>query len=247
MGSHKPIRLGLMAPFTGLVEMYGNEISWAGQIACEEVNRSGGVLGQNLELIVVDDGSQPEMAVPAALNLIQEQQCCAMIGNLLSNSRIAVNHQVAEPYAIPYLNFSFYEGSIYGKYFFSFSALPNQQIDKMVPYMAQTMGPKFYFAGSNYEWPRGSISAAKKALVDCGGEIVGEDYLEFGTTDYSQLMAAVSRSGANVFVPYFAGNDQLALLTQFSASGLKDRMAVVMGHYDEAMMSKLPADIRIVD
>ncbi|MDH5436453.1 MAG: ABC transporter substrate-binding protein, partial [Gammaproteobacteria bacterium] len=126
-----PVKLGLMPPLTGIVELYGPEISRAAQIACDEVNEQGGVLGRRLELIIEDDGSLPETAVPAAQKLVEEHGCVAIIGNLLSNSRIAVNDHVAERFKIPFLNFSFYEGSISGKYFFNFAALPNQQIDKM--------------------------------------------------------------------------------------------------------------------
>ncbi len=121
------IRLGLMAPLTGVVALYGQEISWAGKIACQEVNDNGGILGQKLELIIIDDGSAPETSVPAANRLIDEYHCTAMIGNLLSNSRIAVANHVAEPRQIPYLNFSFYEGSIGGRYFFNPHSAPNFQ------------------------------------------------------------------------------------------------------------------------
>ncbi len=242
----KTIRLGLMPPLTGMVGMYGPEITWAARIACAEINERGGVLGRPLELIVEDDGSLPDTAVPAALRLIDEHGCVAIIGNLLSNSRIAVAAQVTEPKRIPLLNFSFYEGSISGRYFFHFAALPNQQIDRMIPFMAQRFGLKMFFAGNNYEWPRGSIDAAKRALQRLDGNCVGEEYLDIGVTPAAidRLLAQVARSGADVFVPYFAGNDQITLLTRFTEMGLKKRMAVVMGHYDEMMVSNLPPQVR---
>ncbi|WP_230874591.1 EAL domain-containing protein [Methylomonas sp. LL1] len=226
--------------------MYGTEIIRAAQIACNEINQSGGVLGKSLELIVEDDGSQPATAVPAALRLVNSHHCVAMIGNLLSNSRIAVANQVAERLKIPYLNFSFYEGSIAGRYFFHFAALPNQQIEKMIPAMAQRFGLKMFFAGSNYEWPRGSIDAAKQALSRLDGDVVGEEYLPINadSLQIEQLLQQLARSGADVFVPYFAGADQIALLNRFSAMGLKQRMAVVMGHYDETLAQQLLPEVR---
>jgi diguanylate cyclase (GGDEF)-like protein/PAS domain S-box-containing protein len=240
------IRLGLLPPLTGLVEMYGPEIVRAARIACDEINEHGGVLGRPLELVIEDDGSLPDSAVPAAERLIDECGCAAIIGNLLSNSRIAVVAQVAEPRRIPLLNFSFYEGSISSRYFFHFAALPNQQIDKMIPFMARRYGFKMFFAGNNYEWPRGSIDAAKRALRKLGGDIVGEEYLPIGasTAEIDALLDQLARSGADVFVPYFAGADQMTLLTRFAEKGLKRRMAVVMGHYDEMMVSLLPASVR---
>ncbi|WP_160162716.1 EAL domain-containing protein [Magnetococcus marinus] len=240
------IRIGLMTPLTGLVKLYGPEISWAGQIACDEINESGGVLGKSLELVIVDDGSLPETAVPAAKELVDEHRCVAMIGNLLSNSRIAVANMVAEPRRIPHLNFSFYEGSIFNPFFFHFAALPNQQIKKMIPFMANRYGVKMFFAGNNYEWPRGSIDACKQSLEKVGGECVGEEYLSIGASaeEIENLLSKVARSGADVFVPYFAGEDQINLLNRFTELGLKKRMAVVMGHFDEAMASHLAPEVR---
>ncbi len=238
------IRLGLLAPFTGIVGLYGEEISRAAKIAADIINEQGGVLSRKLEIIVEDDGSIPETAVPAARKLIQVHKCDAIIGNLLSNSRISVAYQVAEPLHTPYLNFSFYEGSISSPYFFHFAALPNQQIDQMIPYMAQKFGPKMFLAGSDYEWPRGSLDAATRALKRVHGEVVGERYYPMGEADIQNLVREVAKSGADVFVPYFAGQEQIDLLTEFTRQGLKSKMAVVMGHYDEVMVQQLPPKVR---
>ncbi len=243
-GKQGKVRLGLLAPLTGLVKMYGQEICHAAQIACQEINEAGGILGRPLEIVIEDDGSLPVTAVPAAVRLIEQHGCTAIIGNLLSNSRIAVANTVAEPRRVPLLNFSFYEGSIYSRYFFHFAALPNQQIEKMIPFMVQKFGPKAFFAGNNYEWPHGSIDAARRSLQSCGGEEVGSRFFDIGSSDFSDLFDELARSGADFFVPYAAGEDQLNLLRQFYASGLKGRMAVVMGHYDEAMVAALEPEVR---
>ena len=240
------VKLGLMPPLTGVVGIYGEEIARAGQIACREVNECGGVLGRPLELAIEDDGSLPESAVAAANRLVEHHHCAALVGNLLSNARIAVAYRVAEPRRIPYLNFSFYEGSILSRYFFHFAALPNQQIDRMIPAMRAKYGPRMFFAGNDYEWPRGSIDAARRALAGAGGTAVGEEYLPLGAAPdaVEALLDRVAAAAPDVFVPYFAGAGQLLLLERFAARGLKQRMAVVMGHYDEVMASRLPPEVR---
>lgn len=70
--------------------------------------------------------------------------------------------------------------------------------------------------------------------------------MSIGTSaeEIEALLERVRRAGADVFVPYFAGADQIALLTRFTELGLKKRMAVVMGHYDEVMVSRLPPRVR---
>ena len=243
---HPTVRLGLMPPFTGVCGIYGQEISRAGTIACQEVNEGGGVLGRPLELIMEDDGSLPESSVRAAGTLLDRHGCVGLIGNLMTNSRIAVAYRIAEPRRVPYLCFSLYEGSVASRYYFHFAALPNQQIDFMVPYMKGQYGPRMFFCGNNYEWPRGSVDAAKRILAKAGGLVVGEQYCSIGMPqDEAQaLMENVSRSGADVLVPFFAGSDEVTVLTQFAKAGLGKRIKVVMTHFDEVMASHLPPEAR---
>ncbi|CAA6603677.1 Diguanylate cyclase/phosphodiesterase with PAS/PAC sensor(S) [Rhodospirillaceae bacterium LM-1] len=244
--TNSSVRLGLMPPLSGLVDIYGQEIVWAATIACTEINEQGGILGRPLDLVIEDDGSMPQTAVPAARRLIEQHKCSAIIGNLLSNARIDVAAKVADPLGVPYLNFSFYEGGISSRWFFHFAALPNQQIDKMIPFMVERYGPKMFFAGNNYEWPRGSIDACKRSLVALNGEIVGEEYLPLGvrTEEIDVLLERVARSGADVFVPYFAGSDQITLLSRFAEMGVKRHMSVVMGHFDEIIAARLSPESR---
>lgn len=239
-----PINIGLLPPLTGLVSIYGQEIKQAGELTVEMINEAGGVLGRKVNLVIQDDGSLPETAVPAAERLVKKDGCVMISGCLLSNSRIAVNNQVAEPLKVVQNNWSFYEGSICGRYFFHMAAVPNQQIDKMIPWMVKKYGKRFYFVGDDYEWPHGSIAACKSALEKAGGEVVGEEYNPLGTSDFSSMLMRIKRAKPNVVVPYEAGTDQNAFLKQFTAMGLKSNTAVVMGHYDEAMMPGLEPAVR---
>ncbi len=240
----EPIKIGLLPPLTGVASIYGEEISHAGELTVEMINEAGGVLGREVKLIIQDDGTMPETAVPAAERLVKKEGCVMICGDLMSNSRIAVDNQVAEPYKVVMNNFSFYEGSICGRYFFHMAAVPNQQIDRMIPWMAKKFGKRFYFVGNDYEWPHGSIAACKEALKKAGGEVLGEEYNPIGTSDFSSMLMRIKKAAPNVVVPYEAGTDQNAFLKQFTATGLKEKMAVVMGHYDEAMMPGLEPAVR---
>ncbi len=239
-----PIHVGLLPPLTGVASIYGKEISQAGELAVEMINEAGGVLGRKVKLFIQDDGTMPNTAVPAAERLVKKYKCVMICGDLMSNSRIAVDNQVAEPLKIVMNNFSFYEGSICGRYFFHMAAVPNQQIDRMIPWMLKKYGKRFYFVGDNYEWPRGSIAACKAALKRAGGKVVGEEYNPIGTSDFSSMLMRIKRAKPDVVVPYEAGTDQDAFLKQFTAAGLKKHTAVVMGHYDEAMMPGLKPEVR---
>lgn len=61
-----PIRIGLKPPVTGMVGIYGVEISWTARIA-DEVNAQGGVLGRPIGLIIEDVESLPQTVVNDAI------------------------------------------------------------------------------------------------------------------------------------------------------------------------------------
>ncbi len=238
-GIKSAIKLGLMAPISGLASLYRDEICHAAQIACNTINKDGGILHHPVEIIIKDGGNQPEIAIPAARELIEKENCNVLIGTFSSNSTIAVTYQVADRFKVPYLNFSFYGGGIHSPYFFHFSTITSQQIEKLIPYLVKQYGYKAYFAGSNYDFPRGTIDAAKRTLLGLGGEVLGEEYFDFGTSDFSQLFNKVAYSGADFLLPYFTGDDQTHFFEQLALTNLKNNIAIATGYFDEVIASGL--------
>jgi len=239
-----PIKIGLLPPLTGLCSVYGEECAHAGELTVEMINEEGGVLGRKVELIIQDDGTIPETAVPAAERLVKKLGCVMISGNMWSSSRLAVSNQVAEPYRVVMNNWSYDEGAICGRYYFQMNAVPNQQIDRMVPYMVNKYGKRWYFIGGNYEWPRGSIAAAKEALGKAGGEVVGEEYNPVGTTDYSSILLRIKKAKPDVLESHEAGSDQYGFLKQFAAEGLLGKIPICSTYYDEIFAQSLEPEVR---
>ncbi|WP_090204829.1 EAL domain-containing protein [Ectothiorhodospira magna] len=231
------VRLGLLAPLTGSAALYGEEIARAAQMAVDDINATGGVLGQVVELVIEDDGSLPETAIPAARRLVQDRGCVALVGTLLPGPRLAVATEVAQPLQVPLLNFSCLKASIQAPLFFNFSPLPNQLMDPVIPFMARHHGLKLFFAGHNHEWPRSIADTAKVSLAALGGDVVGEEYLPFDADDqtFDTLLGQVSRSGADVFMPCLFGTEQIQLLRRCAQVGLNRRMTLLTPHFDERM------------
>src|SRR5688572_16582674 len=67
-----PIRLGVIAPLSGDLAAGGPDIEASMQLAVEEINGAGGVLGRELELEVQDDGSTERGAADAYARLLAE-------------------------------------------------------------------------------------------------------------------------------------------------------------------------------
>ncbi|MBO0145192.1 ABC transporter substrate-binding protein [Agrobacterium sp. Ap1] len=85
-----PIKLGLLAPFSGSGGPYGKEEEEAARAAVDLINDAGGVLGRKLELVVADDETQPTVGVSAARKLIDVDKAASIAGVWSSAVALAI-------------------------------------------------------------------------------------------------------------------------------------------------------------
>ena len=83
------IKIGEYASLTGGTATFGQSSHKGTQLAIDELNAAGGVLGKKLTLITEDDQSKPEEAHTAALKLIQQDGVVALLGEVASSRSIA--------------------------------------------------------------------------------------------------------------------------------------------------------------
>ena len=84
------IRIGLMAPLTGFAAADGLSVLQSVQLAVDQVNAKGGVLGKQVELFYVDDAANAKEAVGLARKLVQMDKVVAVVGGSYSMPTRAV-------------------------------------------------------------------------------------------------------------------------------------------------------------
>jgi urea transport system substrate-binding protein len=219
-----PFKLGALIPLTGIETHVGESMRVSTEIAVEEVNANGGVLGRQIELIVEDEASDPAIAVEKARQLIERDGVTFIVGTLISAVRNAVV-EVTGPAGVPLFNPTYYEGGLCDEFFFSTGALPNQQIDPFIPWIVDNLGSTFYLIGSDYVWPRGSYEHVKQDLQELGGEVVGEEYVPFGKTDFSAEIRRILDAAPEVLYPLVAGVDGITFWKQLAGFPFKGARA----------------------
>ncbi|GEM_PF-1297891 len=76
------VKIGLVAPFEGRYRPIGYEAIYAARLAIREINAQGGIHGQRIELVALDDRGEPDKAIEAARQLVLDPQVVAVIGHL---------------------------------------------------------------------------------------------------------------------------------------------------------------------
>src|SRR5262252_10514633 len=98
--AQETIKIGVTQPLTGAFAASGNYVAQGAKIAEDEINKAGGVLGKQIQLIIEDNKSNPTEAVSTVEKLIQKDKVPVLIGAWSSTLTLAVMPKLEE-YKVP--------------------------------------------------------------------------------------------------------------------------------------------------
>lgn len=238
----EPIRVGILQPFSGGLEVLGEQGAQGAEMALMEANEAGGVLdGRMFEFIRADTKTDPKTAVEKASELIRSQKVTAIIGPVTSAERDAIQSTV-ERFKTPLLYATDYEGGVCSRYITCYSALPAHWVAPLVPYAIENVGKSFYLLGSDYVWPQKMNAAFTAETGKAGGKIAGEEYGAWGAKDYTPTLRKIESSGADTVVITLVGADAVTFVKQFAASSLKGKVKLIFFGFSENYLSGLSQD-----
>ena len=219
--SGNTIKVGILHSLSGTMSISEKSVVDAEQLAIKEINAAGGVLGKQIEAIVEDGASNWDTFKEKATKLIEQDKVATVFGCWTSASRKNVlpvfeskNHMLWYPVQ--------YEGQECSKNIFYTGAAPNQQIEPSVDWLLEKKGKEFFLVGSNYVFPRTANNIIKAQLTAKGGKLVGEDYLELGSTEVTPIITKIKTALPNGGVIYntLNGDSNAAFFKQLQGAGL---------------------------
>ena len=95
--STEPLKIGVLMAFTGGLSDFGPALEDAARLAAQEINASGGVLGQDIEIVTGDTGTDPSQGVTEATRLVEVEGVQAIIGALSSGVSLPIVESVTGP------------------------------------------------------------------------------------------------------------------------------------------------------
>lgn len=220
-GGGNTIKVGILHSLSGTMAISEKSVVDAEQLAIEEINKAGGVLGKQIQPIVEDGNSDWPTFAEKAKKLIDQDKVVTIFGCWTSASRKAVlpvfedkKHMLWYPVQ--------YEGQECSQDIFYTGAAPNQQIEPAVDWLLQNKGKEFFLVGSDYVFPRTANIIIKAQLQAKGGKTVGEDYLPLGNTEVTPIItkikAALPKGG--VIFNTLNGDSNVAFFKQMQGAGL---------------------------
>lgn len=190
-GSTDPIKIGIIADLTGPFTTYGTSLSRSAQLAINEINEAGGIDGRQIEVIVEDIQTDVTATADKARKLVESDNVDLVMGPIGSDANDVAYENVVVSGGKLLFYTETYEGGKCHELYFSFGAVPAQQIRPLIPILQDAYGPNAMLFGADYVWPRRSFEIAKPIIDEGGGTVVSELYLPLVADDFSELVQEV--------------------------------------------------------
>jgi branched-chain amino acid transport system substrate-binding protein len=219
----KVVKIGDLGSKVGVFEGYGKYQSMGIQLAVEELNAKGGVLGHKVEVIVEDDETKPAPAVRKAEKLILQDEVKLLVGAISSGATMAVmdvskKHKVLHWNAVSCAEFM--RTTKFHKYYFANQPDSRMQANGLAKYILDKLGKRVYIFYTDYAMGQSDGRQFKTAIEKLGGEVVGVAGAPLDTKDFSPWFGAINQSKPEVLFLAFAGTDSLRLMTQLHSFGM---------------------------
>ena len=220
------IKVGVLFSQTGSLAVVENDSNMVVQYAIDEINANGGVAGMEIEPVIIDAKSDIKVYSEKISQLILRDRVVSTFGGYTSASRRAVAPIVMSRNHLFYYP-TCYEGRECTQNIINTGPLANQHSQDLIPFMVENFGKKVYLIGSNYIWPKESNKNAKVWLEKVGGEVVGEDYVPLGGSEFTPIFNKVRQAKPDFIFSTVVGDSDIALHKQFLQEGFKaDKMPI---------------------
>lgn len=216
----QPIKVGLLFSLTGALAVPEEDSTLVMQYAIDEINKNGGVAGHPIEPIVIDAKSDFGVYSEKTKELILRDKVIAIFGCYTSASRKAILPIVMSQNNLLYYP-TCYEGAECTQNDICTGPLANQHSKDLIPFMVEKFGKKVFFVGSNYVWPKESNKNAKVWLKNAGGELVGEEYIPLGSSEFGPVLGKIRDAKPNFIFSTVVGASDIAFHKQFKQEGFK--------------------------
>lgn len=194
------IKIGVLHSLSGTMAISETTLKDTVLMLVEEQNKNGGLLGKQLEAVVVDPASDWPLFAEKARELLEVHKVDVVFGNWTSVSRKSVLPVFEELNGLLFYPVQ-YEGEESSKNVFYTGAAPNQQAIPAVDYLLSEEGgsvKRFVLAGTDYVYPRTTNKILEQYLLDKGipKEDILINYTPFGHSDWQTIVSDIKAFGS---------------------------------------------------
>ena len=196
------IKIGVAGAISGDLAPYGMSSMRACEIAVEEINAKGGILGKKVELLIVDDVCKPEVAVNVASKLVSDG-AEMVVGHICSGATLAANKIYRDAKILLISPASTNDALTFSgenPNFLRTISYDGAQADLMADFVVNTLKKtKIALIHDKGDYGKGQMELVKKNLEKIPGiEVVLFEGVTTGAVDYTAIVQKIKRKRAEV-------------------------------------------------
>ena len=220
------IRIGHLTPRTGFLGPLGEYAVMAIDLAAEEINAGGGVMGRKIELLK-EDSVNPQTASTKAERMFERDNVTCILGEISSASCLTIA-QVAQRNKKIFINTGGNSDALRGndckKYMFHVEAQNSmyvKSVGRSFLRVGLVNGKNWYSLTADYAFGHDLLKVAKRFMEGNGGKFAGDDLIPTDATDFSSYLLKIRNAKPDLVVLNLAGNQITNFLKQYAEFGLK--------------------------
>jgi len=229
------VKVGILHSLSGTMAISEVSLKDVVQMAIDEINAKGGVLGKQIEPVIVDPASDWDLFAEKSKELLLDKKVSAVFGCWTSVSRKSVLPVFEENNGLLFYPVQ-YEGEECSTSVIYTGATPNQQLIPAAEYMMSEDGggyKKFYLLGTDYVFPRTANKILKAFLLSKGvpKENIVEEYTPFHHQDYQTIVSKVKQfaaGGKACVLSTINGDSNVPFYKEFANQGLSAATCPIM-------------------
>ena len=217
--SSNPVKIGLLEDLSGDFSLCGTYKTHAAELAVQDLNANGGILGREVVMVAPDCQSDNQRYQEMARKVILEDHVDVVVGGFSSAAREAIRPIMEQNKTLYFYN-NQYEGGVASHYTFCTGAIPEHQVMPLMKYMIENFGKKVYTIAADYNFGQLTAQWVKKATEEYGGEVVGEEFLPLSVSQFSSSIDKIQKADPDILVVLLTGVTQSSFYGQWAAAGM---------------------------
>jgi len=210
---------------SGGLDIYGKAMVDCFNLAVDEINAAGGLLGKPLNPVNYDPQSKMQLYSQYARDAARKDQAAVVHGGITSASREVIR-PVLRRFNTLYFYNTLYEGGVCDRNHFATGTTPAQTVEKLVPYVINRFGPKIYTVAADYNYGQITADWVKKFAQENGGEVVETEFFPLDVADFSTAITKIQSAKPDLVMSALVGGAHMSFYRQWAAAGMKDEIPI---------------------
>src|SRR5215470_14141729 len=222
-GQGKDIKLGSVLDNSGNLDIYGKPMVMATQLAVEELNAAGGLLGRKIQLIQYDTQSDIALYTKFAQQLARQDKVDVVHGGITSASREAIRQTFRRANTLYFYNV-LYEGGVCDRNCFVTGTTPAQAVEPIVDIAIKQWGKKIYVLAADYNYGQITAKWVAHYVKQRGGTIAQTSFFPLDVSDFGSTIAKIQEAKPDAVCAALVGGAHLSFFRQWAASGMNKKI-----------------------